>query len=137
MLGKIHKDNKTPKEQQLDVCFVLDLIKQSKWDNILFQRRFVHILIQWVKLIPKSKFLAYFGIILENLQNTTDQVLIYEQATCVHEMLKEIDYWLKMRGNNTTQSNGSFSTLMNSVGSSASINSLRKTATCDLLDFDG
>jgi hypothetical protein len=137
MLGKIHKDNKTPKEQQLDVCFVLDLIKQSKWDNILFQRRFVHILIQWVKLIPKSKFLAYFGIILENLQNTTDQVLIYEQATCVHEMLKEIDYWLKMRGNNTTQSNGSFSTLMNSVGSSASISSLRKTATCDLLDFDG
>jgi hypothetical protein len=45
MLGKIHKDNKTPKEQQLDVCYVLDLIKQSKWDNILFQRRYVHILI--------------------------------------------------------------------------------------------
>jgi hypothetical protein len=23
-------------------------------------------------------------------------VLIYEYATCIHEMLKEIDYWVKL-----------------------------------------
>jgi hypothetical protein len=45
MLGKIQKDNKIPKEQRYDVCFVLDMLRQAKWDNILFQRRFIHILI--------------------------------------------------------------------------------------------
>ena len=67
MLGKIQKDNKTPKDQQLDVCFVLEMIKTSKWENILFQRRYIHILIQWVKLIPKSKFVHYYNFVLENL----------------------------------------------------------------------
>ena len=46
------------------------MIKTSKWDNILFQRRYVHILIQWVKLIPKAKFIDFFNFILENLNNT-------------------------------------------------------------------
>lgn len=78
MLGKIQKDNKIAKEQQYDVCFVLDMIKQTKWENMLFQRRYVHILIQWVKLIPKAKFMNYFNLILENLYATTDVVLIYE-----------------------------------------------------------
>ena len=63
---------------------------------ILFQRRYIHILTQWVKLIPKSKFMHFFNLVLTNLQNTTDMVLIYEHCTCIHEMLKEIDYWLKM-----------------------------------------
>ena len=53
-------------------------------------------MIQWVKLIPKAKFMTYFNIILENMHATTDFVLIYEQACCIHEMLKEIDYWLKL-----------------------------------------
>ena len=78
MLGKIHKDNKTPKEQQLDVCYVLDMIRSNKWDNILFQRRYIHIIIQWIKLIPKSKFMQYFDIVLDNLSKTEDFVLIYE-----------------------------------------------------------
>lgn len=67
MLGKIQKDNKTPKDQRYDVCYVLDMLKQNKWDNIIFQRRFVHILIQWVKLIPKDKFVGYFYFVLETL----------------------------------------------------------------------
>ena len=45
--------------------------------------------------------MTYFNIVLENLHVTTDFVLIYEQACCIHEMLKEIDYWLKM--SNSTQ----------------------------------
>lgn len=77
------------------------MLKQNKWDSILFQRRYVHILIQWVKLIPKEKFMNYFNIVLESLSKTTDHVLIYEYATCIHEMLKEIDYWLKMQNSNT------------------------------------
>ena len=43
------------------------MIKLKKWDNILFQRRYVHIVIQWVKLIPKSKFIQYYNQVLENL----------------------------------------------------------------------
>jgi hypothetical protein len=37
----------------------------------------------------------YFNMVLDSLENTTDYVLIYEYATCIHEMLKEIDYWVK------------------------------------------
>ena len=95
MLGKIQKDNKIPREQRYDVCFVLDMLRQTKWENILFQRRFIHILIQWAKLIPKQRFMYYFNMVLESLEATTDFVLIYEYATCIHEMLKEIDYWIK------------------------------------------
>ena len=72
MLGKIQKDNKVPKDQRYDVCFVLEMLRQNKWDKILFQRRFVHILIQWVKLIPKEKFIHYFCMILDNLNSCTD-----------------------------------------------------------------
>lgn len=40
----------------------------------------MHILIQWVKLIPKSngKFLHYYETVLLNLEASTDPVLIYE-----------------------------------------------------------
>lgn len=72
MLGKIQKDNKVPKDQRYDVCFVLEILRQTKWSNILFQRRFVHILIQWVKLIPKEKFVHYFYMVLENINQCTD-----------------------------------------------------------------
>ena len=106
MLGKIQKDNKTPKEQRYDVCYVLDMIKSTKWDKIIFQRRYIHILLQWVKLIPKHKFIAYFNLVTENLSQTTDMVLIYEYSTCIHEMLKEIDYWIKM--NNSASVSGQF-----------------------------
>lgn len=116
------------------------MIKQTKWDNIIFQRRYIHILIQWVKLIPKSKFIHYYNSVLENLQNTTDFVLIYEQCSCIHKMLQEIDYWLKMSTNLT----GGFFGGLNQrffggagaggasmVGSSA----LRRQARADLIDF--
>jgi hypothetical protein len=97
MLGKIQKDNKVPADQLLDVCFILDMIRQSKWDSLLFQRRYIHILIQWVKLIPKTKFTLYYNLVLDNLAATSDLVLIYEHASCIHEMLKEIEYWIKQR----------------------------------------
>ena len=57
----------------------------------------MHILITWVKLIPKTndKFLDYYETVLTNLAQSTDYVLIFEQAQCLYEMLKEIEYWLK------------------------------------------
>ena len=73
----------------------------------------------------------YFNIVLENLHATTDFVLIYEQACCIHAMLKEIDYWLKM--SNSTQP-GQFNTSL--IGVSAGMSSLRRAAKTDLLDFN-
>ena len=61
-------------------------------------------MIQWVKLIPKEKFIEYYNQVLINLQNTDDFVLIYEHCSCIHEMLKEIDYWLKMSSNGNSRS---------------------------------
>ena len=42
----------------------------------------MHILITWVKLIPKhnDKFLVYFETVLENLVKSEDPVLIYEEC---------------------------------------------------------
>jgi hypothetical protein len=71
--------------------------------------------------------MTYFNIVLENLHATTDFVLIYEQACCIHEMLKEIDYWLKM--SNSTQP-GQFTSNLHGMGS------LRRAAKSDLLDFN-
>lgn len=73
----------------------------------------------------------YFNIVLENLHATTDFVLIYEQACCIHEMLKEIDYWLKM--SNSTQP-GQFTSSL--LGMSAGLGSLRRANKSDLLDFN-
>lgn len=109
------------------------MIKTSKWDNILFQRRYVHILIQWVKLIPKAKFIVYFNFILENLNNTQDYVLIYEQCSCIHEMLKEIDYWLKM---SSGSGQGSYGSMLQVAYKGGDSTSLRKARSNDLLDFD-
>ena len=90
----------------------------------------------------------YFNIILENMSNTTDYVLIYEQATCIHEMLKEIDYWLK-QGHSQQNSKGpkpfndgvfSSNAMMSGIGNSSIMGSLKKSVSggkCDLLDFDG
>lgn len=64
---------------------------------------------------------------MENLHATTDFVLIYEQACCIHEMLKEIDYWLKM--SNSTQP-GQFTSNLGGHGA------LRRAAKTDLLDFN-
>lgn len=44
--------------------------------------------------------MQYFNVVLESMSLTNDMVLIYEYATCIHEMLKEIDYWMKI---NSTQ----------------------------------
>ena len=42
----------------------------------------MHILMTWVKLIPKTnnKFLDYYETVLTNLAQSTDYVLIFEQA---------------------------------------------------------
>lgn len=78
--------------------------------------------------------MIYFNIVLENLHATTDFVLIYEQACCIHEMLKEIDYWLKM--SNSTQPGQFTSNLQGMINSAKGLGSLRRGAKSDLLDFN-
>lgn len=34
-------------------------------------------------------------MIVQSLAELTDHVLIYEHCRCIHEMIKEIDYWVK------------------------------------------
>lgn len=50
---------------------------------------------QWVKLLPKSEFMKYFKIVVQSLHEVTDYVLIYEHCYCIHEMIKELEYWIK------------------------------------------
>jgi hypothetical protein len=45
--------------------------------------------------LPKSKFLDYFRFIMQSLAEVSDYVLIYEHCHCIHEMIKELDLWLK------------------------------------------
>ena len=62
-------------------------------------------------------------------------MLIYEQCSCIHEMLKEIDYWLKM---SSGSGQGSYGSMLQVAykGASSDSTSLRKARTNDLLDFD-
>ena len=55
-------------------------------------------------------------------------VLIYEYATCIHEMLKEIDYWIKM---SNSSGPGQF------ISPFGALQGMRKVGakTTDLLDF--
>ena len=104
MLGKIQKDLKVPPEKRLDICYVLDHILANRWTSPLFKRRFTHILTQWIKLLPKAQFMKYFRILVQSLQETQDYVLIYEHCNCIHEMVKELDYWLKKTDDKSTGS---------------------------------
>ncbi len=33
----------------------------------------------------------YFRLLMQNLQDSSDPVIIYESARCIHELIKEID----------------------------------------------
>jgi hypothetical protein len=37
----------------------------------------------------------YFRLLIESLKEVTDYVLIYEHCHCIHEMIKEINHWIK------------------------------------------
>lgn len=95
MLGKIQKDLKIAPEKRLDIAYILDFLVAHKWQNPLFKRRFTHILSQWAKLLPKAKFFHYFSQVVASLREVTDFVLIYEHCHCLHEMVKELDLWIK------------------------------------------
>lgn len=110
-MGKVQKEYKIPLEKRLDICFVLNFIKTNKWDlseesNILFRRRYLLILTHWVKILPKSQFLTQFNLVLNSLSSLgtptpksislspLEQVLVNEHCCCIHEMLKELNFWL-------------------------------------------
>jgi hypothetical protein len=64
MLGKIQRDKRIPLDKRLDINFVLNFIISNRWQNILFKRRFTHIIAQWIKLLPKANFLNYFKVLI-------------------------------------------------------------------------
>lgn len=90
--------------------YVLDYVKRNKFENPLFKRRYTHLLAQWVKLIPKSQLLEQFRVLVQSLQVVSDRVLIYEHCRCLHELVKELDFWLKKQASGTRASyaQGSF-----------------------------
>jgi hypothetical protein len=92
MLSKVQ--TKVPADKKLDIVYVLDYIYQNKFSNPLFKRRYTHLLTLWVKIIPKQKLLDYFRILLQSLSGLTDNVLIYEHCRTIHEIIKEVDYWI-------------------------------------------
>jgi len=55
----------------------------------------VLILTNWAKILPKTQFINYFNVVIKSLSETTDEVLVNEHCHCIHEMLKEIDYWIR------------------------------------------
>jgi hypothetical protein len=46
----------------------------------------------------------YFTVIVRSLSQLTDHVLIYEHCRTIHELIKEIDYWVKKSENGTRTS---------------------------------
>jgi len=51
----------------------------------------------------------YFRILVQSLSELIDHVLIYEHCRCIHELIKEIDYWVKKSesGSRTSYASGS------------------------------
>lgn len=107
----MQREYRTPLDKRLDVCLILDSIKQAKWTGAadvvaLFKRRYLLILGHWTKILPKPRFLEYFNIVLASLAETgvqltannqftnLDMVLINEHCRLLHEMLKEVYQWL-------------------------------------------
>jgi hypothetical protein len=93
MLAKIQQ--KSPADKRLDIVYILDFIHANKFDNPLFKRRYTHLITQWVKNLPKDKLLGYFTILVQSLSGLTDHVLIYEHCRCLHELVKELEFWVK------------------------------------------
>lgn len=71
IIGKVQKEFKTKADKRLDVQFVLNFIKQTKWNSgessPIFKRRFLLILTHWVKVLPKQHFLELFNTVLTSL----------------------------------------------------------------------
>ena len=117
IIGKVQREYKVKLEKRLDVHYVLQFIKHNKWNEAeeskIFRRRYLLILTHWTKILPKPIFLELFNSVLESLlqigQNqgatgdnagpvqlsSLDQVLVLEHCHCIHEMLKEIHFWLQ------------------------------------------
>jgi len=71
IIGKVQKEYKVKLEKRLDVNFVLNFIKQNKWNSgessPIFRRRYLLILTHWVKIVPKPIFYDLFNSVLTSL----------------------------------------------------------------------
>ena len=71
IIGKVQKEFKVKSDKRLDVHFVLQYIKQTKWNSgessPIFKRRYLLIMTHWVKILPKQHFLDLFNSVLESL----------------------------------------------------------------------
>ena len=99
----MQREYKVALDKRLDVCFILKFIHQQKWQNPVFKRRYLLIITHWYRILPKVHFQEILQSVLVSLNEITEeqaktslyQVLIYEHCHCIHEMLKEITYWLQ------------------------------------------
>lgn len=89
-------------EKRLDVGFVLNFIRQQKWQNPVFKRRYLLIITHWARMLPKVHFYEILSSVVLSLREISieqaglplNQVLIYEHCHCIHVMTIEIGYWL-------------------------------------------
>jgi len=102
IVGKVQKEYKVPMEKRLEVCFVLNFIRQHKWQNPVFKRRYLLIITHWARMLPKMHFYEILQSVVQSLREISveqavqplNQVLIYEHCHCIHQMVGEIGYWL-------------------------------------------
>ena len=86
--------------------------------------------------MPKAKFIHYYEQILANLATSTDYVLIYEHCSCIHEMLKEIDYWLKMSSSSHSGSGESYGSILSNAFGPSSVKKDRRSKNLDIINFN-
>jgi len=78
----------------------------------------------------------YYEQILTNLAITTDYVLIYEHCSCIHEMLKEIDYWLKMSSSSQSSTNDSYGSILSNAFGPTTVKKDRRSKNFDIINLN-
>ena len=100
-MGKVQREYKVPLDRRLDVCFVLQFIRQHKWESPVFRRRYLLVITHWAKILPKVHFYEILESVTASLDDIPEhstalnQVLIVEHTHCIHEMLKEVHFWIQ------------------------------------------
>lgn len=82
IIGKVQKEYKVKLERRLDVSFVLQFIRNNKWQQAdqspIFRRRYLLILTHWVKIVPKPIFFELMNSVLESLSTLGQQAQVIQ-----------------------------------------------------------
>ena len=74
IVGKVQRENKVKQEKLMDINFVFNYLKDSKWESPIFKRRFLLILSHWVRIMPKTIFFDWFQFLCLSLKDTGSNV---------------------------------------------------------------